>query len=139
MHNPRKSQVELTVKKTGSKWPGMQRIVEEWRSVPRPYGAIFSCREKLTGVSRAEVVVLQMNPARATGKHRHAFEEIFVPLEGQARIVIEDSVSELGPGDVVSVPANQIHHVESGSMCGFCCLIVMSPPRDPEVVIRIDG
>lgn len=61
-------------------------------------------------------ILVDAPPGRGPSLHRHPYEEVFITLEGTATFSIgEDEQREIGPGEVVVVPAGTWHgFVNSG-------------------------
>jgi mannose-6-phosphate isomerase-like protein (cupin superfamily) len=62
-------------------------------------------------------ILVDAPPGRGPSLHRHPYEEVFITLEGTATFSIgEDEQREIGPGEVVVVPAGTWHgFVNSGA------------------------
>jgi mannose-6-phosphate isomerase-like protein (cupin superfamily) len=61
-------------------------------------------------------ILVDAPPGRGPSLHRHPYEEVFITLEGTATFFLgEDEQREVGPDEVVVVPAGQWHgFVNSG-------------------------
>jgi quercetin dioxygenase-like cupin family protein len=55
---------------------------------------------------------IRLTPGAPAVPHSVTREEIFVGLSGRARATVEGVVSELGPGDVLVVPAHRLFSLE---------------------------
>jgi mannose-6-phosphate isomerase-like protein (cupin superfamily) len=55
------------------------------------------------------VIFVDAPPGGGPGLHKHPYEEVFITLEGQARVVVGDDEVEAGAGDVVIVPPDTPH------------------------------
>jgi mannose-6-phosphate isomerase-like protein (cupin superfamily) len=55
------------------------------------------------------VIFVDAPPGRGPDLYKHPYEEVFITLEGQATVVVDDEEIQAGPGDVVIVPANTPH------------------------------
>jgi mannose-6-phosphate isomerase-like protein (cupin superfamily) len=55
------------------------------------------------------LIFVDAAPGAAPELHKHPYEEVFVTLEGQARVVVGDDELAVGPGDVVIVPPDTPH------------------------------
>ena len=54
-------------------------------------------------------------PGRGPSLHRHPYVEILITQEGHATLLLGDEQREVGPGEIVVVPAGQWHgFVNSG-------------------------
>jgi mannose-6-phosphate isomerase-like protein (cupin superfamily) len=62
------------------------------------------------------LIFVDMGPGEGPRLHRHAYEEIFVILEGQARFTVGSETIDARPGQVVIVKPRVAHKfVNSGS------------------------
>jgi mannose-6-phosphate isomerase-like protein (cupin superfamily) len=79
-------------------------------------------------------ILVDAPPGRGPSLHRHPYEEIFITLEGTATFFIgEDEQREVGPDEVVVVPAGQWHgFVNSGDGPLRQIDIHVSPSFDTE-------
>jgi mannose-6-phosphate isomerase-like protein (cupin superfamily) len=59
------------------------------------------------------IIFVDLDPGRGPRLHRHAYAEVFVIQEGRAVYTAGDERREVGPGDVVVVPAGVPHRFES--------------------------
>jgi quercetin dioxygenase-like cupin family protein len=60
-------------------------------------------------------LVVEAPPGSGPGLHAHPYEEIIITQEGTATFFTGDSEREVGPGEVVVIPAGQPHgFVNSG-------------------------
>ena len=67
----------------------------------------------------------EMAPGGHSPHHAHDWEhEVFI-LDGECLVVCDDERREVGPGYVVFIPPNQVHHFEnkSPSVVRFLCLV----------------
>jgi mannose-6-phosphate isomerase-like protein (cupin superfamily) len=61
------------------------------------------------------LIFVDAPPGGGPSLHRHAYDEVFITLEGQATMVAGDEERVVGPGDVAIVPAGTPHRfVNSG-------------------------
>jgi quercetin dioxygenase-like cupin family protein len=51
-------------------------------------------------------------PGMEPSPHSHPFEQVFMLLEGRAKLHIGDEVHDCGPGTVLRIPPNVIHWAE---------------------------
>lgn len=51
-------------------------------------------------------------PGTGSKPHHHPSEQFFYILSGGMAVVIEGERSEAGPGGVIHIPANAVHHTE---------------------------
>ena len=62
------------------------------------------------------LIFVDMGPGEGPRLHRHAYEEIFVILEGQARFTVGSETIDASPGQVLIVKPRVAHKfVNSGS------------------------
>ena len=59
------------------------------------------------------IIFVDLDPGRGPRLHRHAYPEVFVIQEGRAVYTAGDETREVGPGDVVVVPAGVPHRFVS--------------------------
>ena len=59
------------------------------------------------------IIFVDLDPGRGPRLHRHAYAEVFVIQEGRAVYTAGDETREVGPGDVIAVPAGVAHKFES--------------------------
>jgi mannose-6-phosphate isomerase-like protein (cupin superfamily) len=59
------------------------------------------------------IIFVDLDPGRGPRLHRHVYPEVFVIQAGRARYTAGDETREVGPGDVVVVPAGVAHTFES--------------------------
>ena len=55
------------------------------------------------------IIFVDLDPGRGPRLHRHAYAEVFVIQEGRARYTAGEEERDVGPGDVVVVPAGVAH------------------------------
>jgi mannose-6-phosphate isomerase-like protein (cupin superfamily) len=61
-------------------------------------------------------ILVDAPPGRGPSLHRHPYDEVFITQEGTATFLIGEEQREVGPGQVVVVPAGQWHgFVNSGT------------------------
>jgi quercetin dioxygenase-like cupin family protein len=62
-----------------------------------------------------------------TARERHPHDHGVYVLSGRARVTLGERVEEVGPGDVVYVPGDELHEFEAlGEDLDFLCV---APPR----------
>ena len=59
------------------------------------------------------IIFVDLDPGRGPRLHRHEYPEVFVIQEGRAVYTAGDETREVGPGDVVVVPAGVAHTFQS--------------------------
>lgn len=57
--------------------------------------------------------VIEVAPGGHTPRHAHGFEHENFVLEGQGRLLMEETWHEIGPGSVAFVPAGTLHTYEN--------------------------
>ena len=61
------------------------------------------------------LLFVEAPPGRGPSLHRHPYVEILITQEGHATLLLGDEQREVGPGEIVVVPAGQWHgFVNSG-------------------------
>jgi quercetin dioxygenase-like cupin family protein len=67
----------------------------------------------------------ELEPGGKTPHHAHAWEHEVYILEGEGTVFGPGGGEPFGPGDVVYVPPDEIHHFEAnrGKPAAFLCLI----------------
>jgi len=68
--------------------------------------------EQIGGVD-VSIIFVDLDPGRGPRLHRHDYPEVFVIQEGRAVYEAGDERREVGPGDVIAVPAGVPHRFES--------------------------
>lgn len=85
-------------------------LVEAPRRERRPWGS-FETIERRPGYLVKRIIVDQ-GGRLSLQRHRHRAER-WVVVRGLARVTIDDTVSELGPGAVATIPLGAIHRLEN--------------------------
>jgi quercetin dioxygenase-like cupin family protein len=66
----------------------------------------------------------ELAPGGAVHAHRHPTYEFYYITSGYGRMTIEDETRDIGPGDLVVIPPNALHSVETAtphaSLHAFC-------------------
>ena len=63
------------------------------------------------------IIFVDAAPGEGPKLHRHAYEEIFITLEGEATVVAGDQEVHVEPGDILIVPPHTAHaFTNSGSV-----------------------
>ena len=65
------------------------------------------------GAVDLSIIFVDLDPGRGPRLHRHAYPEVFVIQEGRARYTAGDEQRDVGPGDVIVVPAGVVQRFES--------------------------
>lgn len=63
--------------------------------------------------------VIEVAPGGHTPKHTHPYEHENFVVEGQGRVLIDDTWHDVGPGSVIFVPANVLHTYENTGATPF--------------------
>lgn len=69
--------------------------------------------------------MIEVAPGGHTPQHTHPFEHENFVVEGQGRVLLEDTWRDVGPGDVIFVPSGTLHtYVNAGDttfkfLCGI--------------------
>jgi len=61
------------------------------------------------GLDASFFIIHYLQPGTGPVLHTHPYPEIFITLEGEARITLGDETQVIGAGDIVVVPANTPH------------------------------
>jgi mannose-6-phosphate isomerase-like protein (cupin superfamily) len=69
----------------------------------------FLFNGKLHGQTNVSFIHIEMPPGEGPRLHRHAYDEVFVVLEGSATFTVGDETVKAVAGDVVVGPANVPH------------------------------
>jgi len=59
------------------------------------------------------IIFVDLDAGRGPRLHRHAYAEVFVIQTGRARYTAGDEQRDVGPGDVIVVPAGVAHSFKS--------------------------
>jgi quercetin dioxygenase-like cupin family protein len=72
----------------------------------------------------------EVPPGGRTARERHAHDHGVMIVAGRARVTLGDRTYEVGEGDVVYVPGEELHCFETlGEVAlGFVCVISSHPP-----------
>ena len=54
-----------------------------------------------------------VRPNTQTTRHAHPDRELFIGVEGRARVFVGDHVYEIQKGDFIAIPAAVEHHIEN--------------------------
>jgi len=72
-------------------------------------------------------------PRSRAAAHRHLYEEAIVVLSGEGFMWTEDARARVAPGDVIFLPAKQLHSLECTSESGLRLMGVFYPAGSPAV------
>jgi len=63
----------------------------------------------VSGADGVEVIVVRFQPGTRTYLHSHAVTQVLHCIAGRGILATETQRNEVGPGDVVQVPAGELH------------------------------
>jgi mannose-6-phosphate isomerase-like protein (cupin superfamily) len=99
-------------------------------------GARFTSLATPTRGSRTTSVWrVELTPGTPGTPHELTDEEVFVVLEGRAKVRLAADTSEAGPGDCIIVPPNtpfSLEAVGASTFAAICCLPVGGRARLPD-------
>lgn len=75
--------------------------------------------EHRDGAPNYALRVIEVAPGGHTPTHTHPYEHENFVVEGQGRVLIDDTWHEIGPGSVVFVPAGVLHTYENAGETPF--------------------
>lgn len=83
---------------------------------------------------------LSFSVATITGKstsHKHEkMEEIYFVLKGSGILFIGSESSPINPGDLIPIPKNKFHHIETEANQTIEVIVATFPKYDPSDVIK---
>ncbi|ARS89237.1 cupin domain-containing protein [Natrarchaeobaculum aegyptiacum] len=65
------------------------------------------------------VTVLECEPGWEGMEHDHdddGQEEVYLLLEGEATVTVEDEAVEMSPGDAIRIPPTETHQIQNGDV-----------------------
>ncbi len=75
-----------------------------------------SFRGRQHGGTSVSYILVEIEPGQAVRLHRHAYDEVFIVLEGSVTFTVGDEIVQANAGDTVVGPANVPHaFVNSGA------------------------
>ncbi|MGZ4183679.1 MAG: cupin domain-containing protein [Solirubrobacteraceae bacterium] len=82
------------------------------------------------GATRYRVRYFDVPAGGRTARERHPHDHGVVIVTGRARVTLGDEVHEVGEGDVVYVPGDEVHCFEAlgERPLGFVCVVGPKPP-----------
>jgi oxalate decarboxylase/phosphoglucose isomerase-like protein (cupin superfamily) len=96
------------------------------------------CTPEVTGSEAFSAGITILEPGKSHERHRHPdSEEILYFLDGQGVQTIGDDRRDVGPGDVVYIPAGVEHSTENPAWEPLKFLAVYGPPG-PEATLSED-
>jgi mannose-6-phosphate isomerase-like protein (cupin superfamily) len=110
------------------------------RDIPDGRGRAFAYRFP-DSESRIDMHVIELSPTGADGRfHFHSQNEnIYLILEGAARLRLADRIEPLSAGDVVWIPARVPHAVAADPVVGARLLEIYWPTPSDFVEVDDDG
>jgi quercetin dioxygenase-like cupin family protein len=77
------------------------------------------------GARQYRMRYFEVPPGRRTARERHAHDHGVMIVAGRARVTLGESTHEVGEGDVVYVPGDELHCFEAlgDAPLGFVCVI----------------
>ena len=83
------------------------------------------------GATRYRVRYFDVPAGGRTARERHPHDHGVVIVTGRARVTLGDEVHEVGEGDVVYVPGDELHCFEAldERPLGFICVVEPKPPE----------
>lgn len=69
--------------------------------------------EPRDGAPNYALRIIEVAPGGHTPRHTHPYEHENFVVEGQGRVLIDDTWHDIGPGSVVFVPAGVLHTYEN--------------------------
>jgi quercetin dioxygenase-like cupin family protein len=101
--------------------------------LPGGMRTIFKFFGRAEGADKDVSFVLQVNqPGNKTPDGTHDLEQWFFVHRGQVRFVIAGEEAVAGPGDLIYVPRNAVHHHEALAGEPAALLVIDHWPRDSE-------
>ncbi len=100
----------------------------EWRAVRDGVA-----RKTFTGEG-ATLALHRLSPGHTPNPHRHHYEQIVYILEGVVDFHVAGTCHRLGPGSLITVPPDAMHHAEVVGDETVLNLDIFTPKR-PEYVI----
>lgn len=85
----------------------MARVINQAELADGPYSYVFNGREH--GDTSVSFIHVALPPGKGPRLHTHAYDEVFVILEGTATFRVGKETVEVRAGDVVIGPANVPH------------------------------
>lgn len=82
------------------------------------------------GSDKVMCVMNWLTPGMELFPHRHPFEQLVLIVQGRARIYVGDDIIEAGPGSMIRIPADAMHHAEPIGDEIVLNLDIFAPPRE---------
>lgn len=92
-----------------------------------PHGRFTSLATPSRGSRETSVWRVELAPGTLPTEHVLTREEIFVVLAGSARVHLDGTIADAGPGDAIVVPAGVVFGLEnpgSSPLSAVCCMPV---------------
>lgn len=106
---------------SGERW-------SKWDAIPEQNPVAGVRLQAFTG-DTLMVARVRLEPSSVIPHHEHPHEQMSVVLEGSIEMTLGGESREMGPGDVVAIPANAKHGVVVGPS-GATVIDVFTPPRE---------
>jgi mannose-6-phosphate isomerase-like protein (cupin superfamily) len=106
--------------------------------VARDGGSIHYFEGGLYGVDTS-IFQSVIPPGSGPLPHRHAYVELFVVQEGQARFEVDGETLEAGPGDVVVVPSGLVHTFVSTGDVALRQVAIHEAPAFAQELVPASG
>ena len=81
------------------------------------------------GSDKVMCVMNWLSPGMDLNPHKHPFEQIVVIVQGRVRLHLEGEVIEAGPGSMIRIPPDVMHHAEPVGDEVVLNLDLFAPPR----------
>ena len=84
----------------------------------------------LQETARSQTAVMTIPPGQDAGpEETHAADQILYVIEGEAEVRIGEERCRAGPGTLVTIPAETVHHVRIVGAAPLFFLTVYAPPE----------
>jgi mannose-6-phosphate isomerase-like protein (cupin superfamily) len=94
-------------------------------------------REVLTG-PHEQVVVMTIPIGGEIGEEVHAdADQVFIFVDGRGEAVLEGAASEVGPNDLVMVPAGTRHNFRNVGSSPLRLITIYAPPQHPVGTVHL--
>ncbi len=103
--------------------------------LPRPYGIMHRISPVEARFEKLQVLLMTIDPGKATSRHHHPNEEVFFVLAGEAVLETRTGEHILREGDIAAIRPGERHQLENRSAVECRVIIALSPPRDPALVV----
>jgi quercetin dioxygenase-like cupin family protein len=100
----------------------------DWSKIPWQKVREGVDRKAFSGAN-ATLALHRLQPGHEPRPHQHPFEQIVYILQGQVDFHVGDEVIRLGPGGLLTVPPDVMHHAEVVGNEAVLNLDVFTPRR----------